>query len=123
MEGIPRPEGISRTTLKVQDYIRTLEQRVTFLQDQIRRDAASGPEVSNVTLMGRHGSDEDKALGVNRQVAFFMGEGRRRIDDCITVRHDRNDRRHPGRLRIESSSSLIVQGSAANALYVEIERN
>lgn len=109
MDGISKPEGISRTSLKVQDYIRNLEQRITALQGQLR-DATSGPARSNVTM-----------LGMDRQVAFFFGEGRRRIDDCITIRHDRSDSRHPGRLRIESSQALIVQGSAANALYVEVD--
>ena|ERR1700748_3200678 len=120
MDGIPRPDGIGRTALKVQDYVRQLEQRITFLEARLR-DAAVGPERSNVTLLGQHASGGDKPLGMNRQLAFFFGEGRRRIDDCITIRHDRNDPRHPGRLRIESSSALIMQGSAANAMYVEID--
>jgi hypothetical protein len=99
----------------VQDYVIGLERALKTARERIA-ELSEGPEDSNVRVSGIV-VQPDVLLGSDKQIDFYMGTGRRHIDDVVSVRHERASGER-NTLRVEGSHILHIQPSAANSFRI-----
>jgi hypothetical protein len=99
----------------VQDYVSQLERDLAAARRRIQ-ELSEGPETYNVQVDGTY-VNPDRPLGQDVQIQFFMGKGRRRVDDTISIRHDRQNSDRTS-LRVEGSGTLHIIPSASNSFRV-----
>lgn len=115
-----RPKTLDRASGPVQAYVSTLENQLAETLKRVDELTSDGDTSSNVRISG-HGVEADRLIGNDEQVMFFMGRGRRRIDDCITVRHDRQNEQRTV-LRVEAvGRRIVILPSASNSFSIRFE--
>lgn len=117
-----RPDGIERTAKKVQDYIGELEGRVAELEASLEQHYSDNPNNGSNVMINGGVRGEDRYLPDDSGIDFFMGEGRRRVDDVINIRHDRMDRDR-SQLRVECVGRVLIVPNASNSFYIRIDHS
>ena len=115
-----RPKTLDRQSGPVQAYVSNLENQLAETLKRVDELTSAGDPSSNVRISG-HSTEPDRLLGNDEQIMFFMGTGRRRIDDCITVRHDRQEENRTV-LRVEAvGGRIVILPRASNSFHIRFE--